>query len=196
MIPRSCWIHCGWERLSVFSKVSSLPSQSRQVTGTMSIEDLVRRPQGHNFSITKTLNKRLSTRYCWRIYVEQVGNHHGQKTTRKWGVDCNWNKWTFDSGSLVYKKRRRRYEETAWKWRKIETSLVIVIFTLRVRTYVVSIKLFWNINCVVRFVSHEVWSDKGFIIWHFLHYYFSQIMLLWSLNIWNWMFFNNNESID
>ena len=51
---------------------------------------------------------------------------------------------------------------------RIETSLVIVIFKLRVLTYVVSYKLFWD--CiqvgVLWFVSHEVWFDKGFVIWH------------------------------
>ena len=30
--------------------------------------------------------------------------------------------------------------------------------------YVVSYKLFWNCNGVVRFVSQEVWFDKGFVI--------------------------------
>ena len=143
------------ETLCFFKVHSSLPSQSRQVTGTMPIEELVRRPQEHNFS-TKTLDKTLCTHYCWRIHVEQMGNHHGQKKTHKCCVDSSRNKWTFDSGSLLYKKCMRRRKETAQKWRKMETSVVIVIFTLRVMTYVVSIKLFWNINCVVQFVSHEV----------------------------------------
>jgi len=40
----------------------------------------------------------------------------------------------------------RRREETAWKLRRImmKTSLVIVMLLLRVMTYVVSYKLFWN----------------------------------------------------
>ena len=34
------------------------------------------------------------------------------------------------------------------------------------------IKLFWNWTGVVRFVCHEVWSDKRFFIRHFLHLMF------------------------
>jgi len=56
---------------------------------------------------------------------------------------------------------------------------------LRVLTCVVSYKLFWNWIGVVRFVSHEVWFDKGFEIWYFLHCCFLQIVSLWSLSIWN-----------
>ena len=52
--------------------------------------------------------------------------------------------WTFSQGSFLYQEFRRRFEETAWKRRRIETSLVIVMFMLRVMTYVVSYKLFWN----------------------------------------------------
>jgi len=46
-----------------------------------------------------------------------------------------------------------------------------VMFMLRVMTYVVSYKLFWNWISVVQFqvVSHEVFSDKGFVVWHFLY---------------------------
>jgi len=55
-------------------------------------------------------------------------------------------------------------EETACKRKRIETSLVFVTIMLHVLTYVVSNKLFWNWNSVVRFVSQEVWFDKGFVI--------------------------------
>jgi len=59
-----------------------------------------------------------------------------------------------------------------------------VMFMLRVMTYVVSYKLFWYWFGIVRFqvVSHEICSDQGFIIWHFL--YCLQILSLWSLSIW------------
>jgi len=55
-------------------------------------------------------------------------------------------------------------EETACKRKRIEISLVFVTIMLHVLTYVVSNKLFWNLNGVVRFVSQEVWFDKGFVI--------------------------------
>jgi len=51
-------------------------------------------------------------------------------------------------------------EETACKRKTIDTSLVFVTIMLHVSTYV----LFWNWNGVVRFVSQEVWFDKGFVI--------------------------------
>ena len=59
---------------------------------------------------------------------------------------------------------KRRREETLWKWRRIKTSLVIVIFELRVMTYVVSFINCFELNWFVRFVSHEVWSDKRFVM--------------------------------
>jgi len=46
-----------------------------------------------------------------------------------------------------------------------------VMCMLRVMIYVVSYKLFWNWIRVMRIqvTSHEVCSDCGFVIWHFLH---------------------------
>lgn len=52
---------------------------------------------------------------------------------------------------------------------RIETSLVIVIFILRVFKYVVSRKLFWNRIEVVQFESHEVRFDIGFVLKLFLY---------------------------
>ena len=65
----------------------------------------------------------------------------------------------FGSGSLLFQEFRRRREEKAWKWRRIKTNLAVVIFMLRVMTYIVFYKLFSNWICVVRCVSREVWSD-------------------------------------
>ena len=50
-----------------------------------------------------------------------------------------------------------------------------VMFMLRVMTYVVSYKMFWNWIGVVRFqgVFHEVCSDKGSVIWYFLYFFFT-----------------------
>ena len=73
-----------------------------------------------------------------------------------------------EGGSLLCPGPRRRHEEMAWKRKRIKTSLVVVIFLLRVNTYDVFCKLFWNWIGVVQFLSHEVWSDEGFVIWHFL----------------------------
>ena len=89
--------------------------------------------------------------------------------------------------------------------------------------YVVSYKLFWNWNGVVRFVSQEVWFDKGFIIWQFFNTVWYKLCLyvsfdfnvsysscwgyslintlklnknLWSLNIGVGIFFTTNELVD
>jgi len=79
--------------------------------------------------------------------------------------DSSRKKWTFGSGSLLCQRFGRRCEETVWKRRRIETSVVIVIFTLRVLTYVVSYKLSWNYQWIgaVRFVSQDVWLTKGLL---------------------------------
>jgi len=72
-----------------------------------------------------------------------VGDHHEQGT----GLKCNFDsskKWTFGSGWLLYQRYRKRREESAWKRRKIEKSLVIVRVVVHVLTYVVSHELFWN----------------------------------------------------
>jgi len=55
-------------------------------------------------------------------------------------------------------------EETACKRKRIEISLILVTIMLNVSTYVVSNIFFWNWNSIVRFVSQEVWFDKGFVI--------------------------------
>jgi len=91
--------------------------------------------------ITKALSKRLWTRYCWRNTilvivggmwcVEEVSDLHGQETRLKYNFDSSKKKWTFGSGSLLCQRFRRRREETAWKRRRIETSPVIMIITLR-----------------------------------------------------------------
>jgi len=71
-----------------------------------------------------------------------------------------------------------------------------VTIILHVLTYVVSNKLFWNWNCVVRFVSQEVWFDKGFVIWNFRNYCLVQIVSLWSLSIGVEIIFTTNELVD
>jgi len=48
----------------------------------------------------------------------------------------------------------------------------------------------------VRFVSHEVWPDKGCVIRRFLHCRVVQIVSLWSLSTWIRIVSNTNESID
>ena len=68
--------------------------------------------------------------------VEEVGNHHGQETGQNCGFDSSKNKWIVGSGSLLRQGLRRRSEETAWKWRRIKTSLVVVMLLLRAMTYV------------------------------------------------------------
>ena len=69
--------------------------------------------------------------------------------------------------TLLWQGPRRRREETAWKWIRIKTSLEGMMFLLRVMTCVVLCKLFCNWIRVVRFVSHEIWPDKEFVILHF-----------------------------
>ena len=67
-------------------------------------------------------------------------------------------------------KKRRANEK--------EISLVFETIMLHVLTYVVSNKLIWNWNGVVRLVSQEVWFDKGFVIWNFRNYCLVQIVSL------------------
>ena len=64
------------------------------------------------------------------------------------------------------------------------------------RGNVVSNKLFWNWNGVVRFVSQEVWFDKGFVVWHFRKYCLVQIVLLRSLSIGVRIIFTTNVLVD
>jgi hypothetical protein len=65
-----------------------------------------------------------------------------------------------------------------------------------VMTYVASYKLFWNWIGVVRFVSHEVWFDQGFVIWHFFLCFFFGIVSLWSLITSMQSIFNINELVN
>ena len=67
---------------------------------------------------------------------------------------------------------------------------------LHVLTYVVSFKLFWNWNKVVRVLSQEVWFDKGYVIWHFLNHCLLQILSSWSLSIGVQIIVNTNELVD
>jgi hypothetical protein len=130
------------------------------------------------------------------MLCRKVGDHHGQGTGLKCNLDSSRKKWTFGSGLLLYQRYRKRREESAWKRRKIETSLVIVRVVLHVLTYVVSYKLFWNWIGVVRFVFQEVWFNKGFVIWHFLSYYWEQIVSLWSLSIEVRIILTTNDRVD
>ena len=127
--------------------------------------------------------------------VEGVGDHHGQETGLKRDFDSSRKKWTFCSGPLLCHRLRKSREETACKRKRTEISLVFVTIMLHVLTYVVSNK-FWNRNGVVRFVSQEVWFDKGFVIWHFRNYCLVQIMSLWSLSTGVGIIFTTNELVD
>jgi len=113
-----------------------------------------------------------------------VCDHHGLETRFTCNFDSRRKKWTFSSGLLLCQRFRRRCEETAWKRRRIETGLVIVIVMSHVFTHVVSYKLFGDWICVVQFVSQEHGFDKRFVIWHFPNYCLEQIVSLWSLSIW------------
>ena len=48
------------------------------------------------------------------------------------------------------------WEKEAWNCHMLRLS----------KYYVVSKKLFWHRIGIVRVVSHEVWLDKGFVIWY------------------------------
>ena len=95
--------------------------------------------------------------------VEELGDHHGHETGR---LRLQQEKpWTFGSGLITLNQRfRRRRGEMAWERRRIETSIVIVIVTLRDLTYVFSYKLSWTLIGVLWFVSQEVWLTKS---WRF-----------------------------
>jgi len=64
------------------------------------------------------------------------------------------------------------------------------------RPYVISYKLFWHWNGVVRFVSQEVSFDKGFVIWHFLNYCLVQVTSSWLFSIRVEIIFTTNELVD
>jgi len=75
-----------------------------------------------------------------------------------------------------------------------KSSSQVVMFMLRVMTYVDSYKLFCNWIDVAWFVSHEVWSNEEFVIWHLLHCFFSTCCVLVITEYLNWqIIFNNNE---
>ena len=85
-----------------------------------------------------------------------MGDLHGQETRLKCDFDSSREKWTLGSGPVKCQRYRRMREETACKRRVKEMSLVFVTVMLHVLTYIVSNKLFWNRNGVLRFVSQEV----------------------------------------
>jgi len=170
---------------SVLSKfvICSPPSRSRRVM-TRIIQEC--------FFSTVSVKVRQSRRVRFFAFI-----HHGtcaHRSLRPY-FDSNRKKWTFGSGSWLCQRFTGRREEMAWKWRRIETSLMIVIIMLRVLTYVVSYKLFWDWIGVVRFVSQEVWFGKGFVIWYFFHYCLVQIVMLWSLKIGVRIIFTTNELV-
>ena len=153
-----------------------------------------KRPQRHYFIITKQSSKRFTVGGIW--CVEEVSDHHGQKTGIKCDSSSCRKKWIFVSGSSLRQRFSRRNEETAWKRKRIERSLVIVIVMFYVLTCVVSSKLFWNWIGVVQFVSHDAWFHIGLVIWSFLNYCFEQILLWWSGCIGIRLIFTINELVD
>ena len=219
-----CWIntplsHTPWrETLCFVEAVCSPPSRSRWVTRIMWIQALLfehielraellgyflRRNKSNinqstvSVRIHTTPSRRSRLRFF--AFVPRGAYMPGScrtKSFEKCGFDSSRNKWIFGSASFLCQGFRRRRKETAWKRRRIKTSLLIVMFTLRVMTYVVFCKVFWNGIAVARFASHEVWSDERFVFCHFLLCCFLQIVSLWTLNIWIWIIFNTNELIN
>ena len=116
--------------------------------------------------------------------------------SKKWVIIIDWQETgqkcdfvfirsmrTFTIGSLLCQVFRKMCEETARKRRRIKTCLIVLVFMLRAMTYIDSYELFWYWIGVVQFVSHKVWSDKGFVIWHSHHCCFLQFVSLWSLSM-------------
>jgi len=58
------------------------------------------------------------------MVCRRSGNHHGQEAGQNCGFDSSRNKWIVSSGSLLCQGLGRRRKETAWKRRRIKTSLV------------------------------------------------------------------------
>jgi len=157
-----CWVDIpplnitlGFSKLCV-STVTVPPSDSDYVNGSASLQQF----------------RFIHTRRAQRSRSDE-GGHQYQALHRfilREVLACRRRRARLNTKHEVGRERfaplRRRREETAWKWRWIKTSLVVVMFLLRVMTCVVFYKPFWNWSGVVRFVSHEVWSDKGFVIWH------------------------------
>jgi len=114
---------CGHTLEHLFADGWSTASHKRKMT-------LLEAPTG------TFLWQRYEARHCALVtviwFVEEVGDHHGKETGLKCDFDSIRKKWTFGSGSLLCQRFWRRCKETAWKRGKIETSLVIVMFILRV----------------------------------------------------------------
>jgi len=126
----------------------------------------------------------------WNMVCRRSWPNYGQEAGQKCGLDSSINKWTRASAQNCYCARglaggaKKRRWKTALKRRKVKTSLVVVMILLRVMKNIGFYKLFGDWISVVRFVSHEVWSDNGFVMWHFVHCCFSQIVSFLSLSIW------------
>jgi len=144
-IHTSLW-DCLFFQFCLLSTVTVTPNDSNCVNRSASL-------QRFRFIRTSTI---ASTILC----IRTTGCMRTRQSPYKIVGDCS-----NEGGSLLCQGPRRWREETAWKRRRVKTSLVVVMFLLRVMTCVVFYKLFWNWIVVVRFVSHEVWSDKGFVIW-------------------------------
>ena len=123
---------------------------------------------------------------------QTVGDGSDEGNSSHWIVLFCQRYWLAGVGG----RGRRRREETACKRKRTEISLVFVTIMLQVLTYVVSNKLFWNWNDVVRFISQEVWFDKGFVIWNCRNYCLVQIVSLWSLSIGVQIIFTTNKLVD
>jgi len=106
------------------------------------------------------------------LQASEMSDRHEQEAGLKCGYDSVRSKWTFSLGSLyvLCHEFKRRREETAWKRRRVEISLVIVISISCVLTYVYN--LFWNGVCVLYscnlYLTRFQWLDKRFVIDNFL----------------------------
>jgi len=129
----------------------------------------------------------------WQSRYETVGDGSDESNSSHWIVLFCQRCWLAGvDGRGSGRRASGGQDSPIW----IEIMLVFVTIMLHVLMYVVTNKLFWNRNGVVRFSSEEVWFDKGFVISHFRNYCLVQIVSLWLLSIGVKIIFTTNELVD
>ena len=128
----------------------------------------------------------------WQSRYETVENGSDEGNSSHWIVLFCQRYWLTGVGGRGSGRRALGGQDSP----TCELGALFVTIMLHVLTYVVSHKLFWNCNGVVRFVSQEVWFDKRFVIQNFRNDCLVQIVSLWSLSIGVQIIFTANKLVD
>ena len=156
-----CWVDILHIHTSLWDSLFFQNCLLSTVTDTLSDLDYVNRIDSrqrfrliHTNTIASTI-LRIRTTGCMRI----------KQSPDKIVAHCS------DEGGLLLRQGpRRRREETAWKWRRIKTSLVVVVFVLRVMTCIIfyikcfGIELVLCDFCLTRFdLTRDSLFDNFFV---------------------------------